>query len=122
MKLNLKTNFPWLLSNLEMLDGSRLAGTEKFRILEKGGFKFGIIGLAELGWITTLNGLDMDELSYEDYVTCGTKLAKELREVYQCDFVIALTHMRVVNDERFGREVEGVDFILGGHDHVPQAY
>lgn len=31
--------------------------------------------------------------------------------------MIALTHMRWPNDERLAREVEGVDLVLGGHDH-----
>ena len=31
--------------------------------------------------------------------------------------VIALTHMRLKHDEKFAREVPGVDLVLGGHDH-----
>ncbi len=60
----------------------------------------------------------MDELRYEDYVVCANRLSKDLREVYKCDYVIALTHMRVPNDQRLGNEALGVDLILGGHDHV----
>lgn len=33
-------------------------------------------------------------------------------------FVIALTHMRTHNDIRLAEQVEEVDLILGGHDHV----
>ena len=32
--------------------------------------------------------------------------------------VIALTHMRVPNDRILAENVEGVDFVLGGHDHL----
>jgi 5'-nucleotidase len=35
-----------------------------------------------------------------------------------CDLVIALTHMRSVNDIRLGEHAVGIDLILGGHDHV----
>lgn len=35
-----------------------------------------------------------------------------------CDYVIALTHMRTPNDIRLAENVEEIDLILGGHDHV----
>lgn len=76
------------------------------------------MGLAEIGWITTLNCIDLDEVIYEDFVITANRLAKELREVYKCDYVIALTHMRIPNDQRLAQEAEGLDLILGGHDHV----
>ena len=34
--------------------------------------------------------------------------------------VIALTHMRTPNDIRLATEVEEIDLILGGHDHVDE--
>ena len=40
-----------------------------------------------------------------------------LREVFQCDFVIALTHMRLPNDKILAASVKEIDLILGGHDH-----
>ena len=46
----------------------------------------------------------------------GTRLAEELRGK-GCDFIIALTHMRVPNDLLLAENVRGVDLILGGHDH-----
>jgi len=33
------------------------------------------------------------------------------------EFVIALTHMRIHNDEKLALSNSGVDLILGGHDH-----
>lgn len=117
-KLNSKTNFPWLLSNLVKLNGSRFVGTKDIHIIDKFGLKFGLMGLIEMGWIATLNCIDLDEVKFEDFVTCGNRLAKELREVYKCDYVIALTHMRNDNDMRLAEGCSGIDFILGGHDHV----
>ena len=35
-----------------------------------------------------------------------------------CHAVIALTHMRTPNDVRLAEEVDEIDLILGGHDHV----
>ncbi len=34
--------------------------------------------------------------------------------------MIALTHMRTPNDLRLAKEVEEIDLILGGHDHVSE--
>ena len=34
-----------------------------------------------------------------------------------CDFIVALTHMRVPNDIKLAENVPEIDLILGGHDH-----
>ena len=41
-------------------------------------------------------------------------ISKQLKKV---DYVIALTHMRITNDILLAKEVDGIDLILGGHDH-----
>jgi 5'-nucleotidase len=40
-----------------------------------------------------------------------------LRNVMQCDFVIALTHMRLSNDRILANSVPEIDLVLGGQDH-----
>lgn len=49
------------------------------------------------------------------------RLARTLRVDHQCDLVIAITHMRLVEDlEVANATVQGearVDLLLGGHDH-----
>ena len=47
-------------------------------------------------------------------------VARNLKDVHGCRFVIALTHMRTPNDVRLAKEVEEIDLILGGHDHVSE--
>ena len=44
-------------------------------------------------------------------------MAEKLRNEEKCNFIIALTHMRLQHDLKFAAEVPGVDFVLGGHDH-----
>ena len=44
-------------------------------------------------------------------------LAWELRDK-GCEYIIALTHMRTPNDIRLAENVDEIDLILGGHDHV----
>ena len=40
----------------------------------------GFIGLVEEEWLVTLATVDREEVTYLDFVTEGTKLAKQLRE------------------------------------------
>ena len=47
-------------------------------------------------------------------------MAQNLKGEQGCRVVIALTHMRTPNDLRLAREVEEIDLILGGHDHVAE--
>jgi len=111
------TTFPWLMSNvIDNMTGRQLADGEVKRIIDWYGRKVGFIGLVEEEWLVTLATVDREEVTYLDFVTEGTKLAKELREE-GAEFVIALTHMRVPNDRRLAEEAAGIDLILGGHDH-----
>lgn len=75
------------------------------------------MGLIEQEWLATLSAIREDEVTYSDFVEVGSRIAKELKEGDGCDIVIALTHMRVPNDKRLAAEAEGIDLVLGGHDH-----
>ena len=78
------------------------------------------VGVVEQEWLDTLATINADQVDYEDYVVAANRLAAQLREE-GCEVVIALTHMRTPNDIRLAENVEGVDLILGGHDHVYEA-
>eukprot|EP01023_Acetabularia_acetabulum_P056390 TRINITY_DN65489_c0_g1_i1.p1 TRINITY_DN65489_c0_g1~~TRINITY_DN65489_c0_g1_i1.p1 ORF type:complete len:159 (+),score=35.00 TRINITY_DN65489_c0_g1_i1:101-577(+) len=74
------------------------------------------MGLVEREWLMTLATLDESHVQYIDFVEEGRKLVKELRE-QGAELIIALTHMRIHNDIRLASAVEGIDLVLGGHDH-----
>ena len=78
------------------------------------------IGLVEKEWLDTLASIDPGHVTYTDYVDCGRVLARNLKQVKGCNIVIALTHMRTPNDKRLAHQVEEIDLILGGHDHVSE--
>lgn len=65
----------------------------------------------------TLGMVEWDTIIYEDFVDCARRYNKMLREEKGCDMVIALTHMRVPNDELLAQSVPEIDLFLGGHDH-----
>merc|ERR1719197_1070563 len=81
------------------------------------GRKVGLIGLVEKEWLVTLATLNPEDVIYEDFCPCARRLAKDLKEKQGAEIVVALTHMRVPNDELLAQEVEEIDIILGGHDH-----
>ena len=45
-------------------------------------------------------------------------MVQKLRVEQKCELVIALTHMMKYNDIKLAKEVQGIDLILGGHDHL----
>ncbi|GFY40213.1 hypothetical protein TNIN_453771 [Trichonephila inaurata madagascariensis] len=114
-----RTSFPWLISNvLDNGTSAPLADGKVTCVMNRNGIKFGIIGLVEEEWLATLATIDPEDVTYIDFVTEGRKLAKQLKDKVGVDYVIALTHMRTPNDCRLAENVDEIDLILGGHDHV----
>ncbi|XP_060566797.1 snake venom 5'-nucleotidase-like, partial [Ruditapes philippinarum] len=112
-----QTNFPWLMSNItDRLTFKPLAEGKVKHMLDWHGVKIGLMGLVEEEWIDTLSTIDPEDIIFEDFVEVGNKLAAELREE-GADLVIALTHMRWPNDRKLAQCVDGLDIVLGGHDH-----
>ena len=98
-----ESSFPWLLANIrDAASGKILAGAAETHVVDHDGARVGFVGLAEEEWITTLATVNEDQVRYEDFVACGVRLAKELRAA-GCDLVLALTHMRVPNEELWQR-------------------
>eukprot|EP01012_Entosiphon_sulcatum_P008574 TRINITY_DN146_c0_g1_i3.p1 TRINITY_DN146_c0_g1~~TRINITY_DN146_c0_g1_i3.p1 ORF type:complete len:611 (-),score=130.21 TRINITY_DN146_c0_g1_i3:160-1992(-) len=110
--------FPWMLSNVFIPGTSTpLAGCKLFHIVEWQGHRIGCIGLVEREWLVTLATISEEDVEYVDFVEEGRRLARMLKEQMGCQLVIAITHMRVPNDNLLAFEVPEVDLILGGHDH-----
>jgi 5'-nucleotidase len=113
-----QTEFPWLLTNVVNIHtaGDPLADGQRCVIINWDRVKVGLMGLVEREWLVTLPTVNMEDVQYTDYVTSAKEIIPKLKKK-RCDIVIALTHMRVPNDERLAREVPEIDLILGGHDH-----
>ena len=65
-----------------------------------------------------MSSFELSDINYEDFVDCGNRLGKYLREEEGCDYVIALTHIRTHNDRKLAKKCEYIDLQLGGHDHT----
>lgn len=97
--------------------GRPLGGGKISHFILHNQISIGLIGLVEREWLETLPTIDPTEVTYIDYVEAGNRLARELRNE-GCDLIIALTHMRTPNDITLAEKCNGIDIILGGHDHV----
>jgi 5'-nucleotidase len=115
-----KSHFPWICSNAKVMkSGLPLGNVNEFVVLEKYGWKVGIVAIIEEEWLSTL-AIDVDDILFEPPIECANRLSSLLRREHCVDFVIALTHMRTHNDLSFASSLAPIDLILGGHDHTLQ--
>lgn len=118
-----ESEFYWLGTNVEWkkdAQGKPVVQSDKiipYKLLELDGIKVGIFG------VTT----DLQTPKYADidgqYVAVAKKYSRMLREK-GAEVVIALTHLRIQEDQEILRSlnIEGPDIIFGGHEHNQQAH
>ena len=97
-----KTGFVWLMSNLYMEDGvTTIGGLPRTHVVEYNSIKIGIIALCEEEWFELLDPLTVKEkLVYRDFVQTARELSHDLKQNHGCRYIIALTHMRLINDRK----------------------
>ncbi|KAF8840346.1 Metallo-dependent phosphatase [Paxillus ammoniavirescens] len=124
---------PWLLSNIIDTKTDEVPyPLKKYHVEERLGVRIGFIGLVQQEWVTTISKWP-EHFQYRPMATVGLELSAILREELDCDLIIALTHSHTSNDITLARDLfalspsapgyagipskQGVDLILGGHDH-----
>ncbi|GFG05070.1 trifunctional nucleotide phosphoesterase protein YfkN [Aspergillus udagawae] len=125
VELSRKVEFPWVLSNATRvtenggISSEPPACGERYIIRTVQGYKIGFIGLAGTDWPS--NCQNLPPLYINDPAVVAQELARHLRLNEGCDFVIAISHLRLAEDIRTANAaahgVAKVDLILGGHDH-----
>lgn len=116
------SRFPWLAANVTDTTGEgRAAWARNWILVERGGRRIGIVGLATASPTDTVNPLDVARLSFEDP---GATLRRLLPAVRQAgtDFVIVLAHGGrrcdpTCRDEPIADELGpgAVDLVVTGH-------
>lgn len=110
------SEFTWLAANLVESGGDQpYGGASAHALVEWNGVQVGIIGLIGDWFDLTNMG---EEAEYVDFVAAGRAAAQELR-AQGAEFVVAITHMYLAQDEQLAQAVPEIDLILGGHDHEP---
>jgi 2',3'-cyclic-nucleotide 2'-phosphodiesterase (5'-nucleotidase family) len=59
-------------------NGSSIGGTLEYHIIDRPGWKIGVIGLAEFAWVSTVNCLDVEDVLFDDYVESSHRLVDML--------------------------------------------
>lgn len=113
-----EAHFTWLSSNIRGKDGAPLAGTEDHALVAVGPFKVGLFG------ITTPETPELSspgpDLAFEAAATAAARAVAALREA-GADLVILISHQGLIADRVLLDAVDGIDVVLGGHDHLAVA-
>ena len=87
------------------------------------GIKVGIFGLlSNLQELTT--PAIFKEVTYLDPINKAKEMVHILKNKYQCDLIICLSHLGVdaakaeINDIQLAEQVGEIDIIVGGHSHT----
>ncbi len=110
LRFSQKTDAPLLAANLA-LPGSPIA---PWTILERGGRKIGVIGLAAPD--APASSSPCAEAAFSNPRTALQNAANEL-QARGVNIIIALTHLGLNQDIALAERVDGVDIIVGGHTH-----
>ena len=110
-----ESRFPWLAANVLGMDGAPFAGAATL-IREEAGLRIGFVGA--LTRATADLAVGARDVTFTDETAALRAGVADLRR-RGADVVVALTHLDLADDERVAREIEGIDLVLGGHDHEP---
>lgn len=113
-----QSKWQWVNANLVDKTTNRLVGdTPPYVIREVNGLKLGVLGLCIVD-----EGMGKPDLRARlqmlDPIEMAAKYVPEMR-ANGADIVVALTHLRIRQDQALAERVPGIDLIVGGHEHYP---
>lgn len=123
-----ESNFDWICSNVYRRVESSLEilfpGVIAFKIdtVECNGVevRIGWFGLCTPSSIYTSD--PGDSVLFKNCIECAKNTIDILKRKHGCQIIIAMTHLELNQDQDVAEQVEGIDLILGGHDHQPFAH
>ena len=120
-----KAKFEVICANYHFANKQLAKIVKPYTIIKRGGLKIGLFGLT-----IQLNGLVnpnmIKDVQYLDPVTTSQKMVSLLKKKKKCDLVICLSHLGispddpdnpVITDSILAASVNGIDIIIGGHNH-----
>ena len=110
------TSFPIVSANIRFDNKSIQDKIQPYIIRDVAGARIGIFGLSYPDteeYATDLKGITIDK----NVSAIAADMVRELRD-QKVDLVIALTHLGKKKDRQLAESVDGIDLIIGGHDHI----
>jgi 2',3'-cyclic-nucleotide 2'-phosphodiesterase (5'-nucleotidase family) len=109
------SDFPWVISNL-LHKGKALKNTNKIYVKTINGLRIGFFGIItpELDFLSQTK----TDITITDTIATARQMVAVLKQK-NVDIIVALTHLNLQEDKLLALKVNGIDLILGGHDHYP---
>lgn len=115
-------NFDIVCANYDLNGTALEARVKRYVVRTIGGIRVGLFGLgiSPAGLITPDN---FKGITYIDPVVAAREVVKKLREEERCALVVCMSHLGYQEsgdrgDSFVASQVDGVDFIAGGHTHT----
>lgn len=112
--LNFAT-FPLVSANLIVDDQKLRDRIRPYIIKNIGQIKIGVFGMMTPDFLKVCSPGDGTRVD-QDIISVAQKAVDSLLQE-KCDLIIALTHIGIELDRQLAKEVDGIDIIVGGHDH-----
>ena len=111
--------YPWLGTNVLGPDGAPAVGSVDLHLIEVAGYKLGFFGVLTPDTATLSS--PGDTISFAAPPVIAAAAVKKLREM-GAELVVAMTHLYFMDDRNLLTGVDGIDLVLGGHDHDPISF
>jgi 2',3'-cyclic-nucleotide 2'-phosphodiesterase (5'-nucleotidase family) len=122
--------FDFLASNIyDKTTGKPVDWAKPYMVVEKGGLKIGLIGLATPETAYKTKPEIVKDLEFRDPVKAANEWAAYLKNTEKVDVVVALSHLGAAQNSKtkeitgeaadFAKAVVGVDAIIAAHTHNP---
>ncbi|NNG04468.1 MAG: bifunctional metallophosphatase/5'-nucleotidase [Inquilinus sp.] len=111
-----ESDFKWVNTNVLDRGGNPFGASTAMALEQVGNYQVGLIGL--LTPETEALSSPGSAVVFAPYTAAAAQAVASLQD-QGADVIIALTHLTIAQDRELADAVDGIDVILGGHDHDP---
>ena len=111
-----ESKFPWIGTNVIGPDGKPFGGAVDVWTRTVGDIKVGFLGLVTPDTVRLSS--PGPDIRFPAVLETAAGAVARLR-AEGAHVIVALTHLEIAQDRQLADKVEGIDLILGGHDHDP---
>ena len=112
-----KANFPIVCTNYDFSDTEIANIIKPYHIIVKDGVKIGIVG-ANINPQGLVASTHYEGVKYLPLTETINKTAEMLRNDFNCDMVVALSHTGIKTELELAENSRNIDIIIGGHSHT----